>query len=214
MRNLHLLIFLIVLSATKPANAQRVEGVLKFGVTQTTFAGNLAVDETTWKNIIGIAGGSAIGINLVGGLSLVGELLYLQMGAKVQVQQDDLPNILTSRSSYLAVPVLAQYRFESSRIIQPRIFMGGSVLFQLESVIIGESGVVGQVFVEEDDSIEPIDYGLIAGAGVDFYLASQRFMLEIRYYHGQSDVTKPNIETGISTELNNRGWAIMTGVLF
>ena len=216
MRSLNLLIlFISFLVGIASVNAQQITGGLKFGMTQTTFAGNLATGETSWDNISGIAGGVTAELNLYRGLSVVGEILYLRMGAKTRVKYNrDFPGLLTSRSSYLSVPILAQFRFESSGIIKPRFFLGGAALFALESVILVESSLARQIFIEEDDSIEFFDYGLMTGAGVDFHMASQRFTLEARYYRGQNDVTKATSETGESTVLNNRGWAIMVGVLF
>ncbi|MCY3630165.1 MAG: hypothetical protein OXG94_09165, partial [Bacteroidetes bacterium] len=59
-----------------------------------------------------------------------------------------------------------------------------------------------------------LDYGLMVGAGIDFDVAAQHLSLELRYYQGQRDVTKPDSETGELTVLNNQGWMIMAGVLF
>ena len=215
MRILHLLtacvFFLINVTS---ANAQQITGGLKFGMTQTTFSGELSSEETDWKSVTGIAGGVTTEWYLYRGFSMVGELLYLRMGAKTRVSYNSRPGVLTSQSSYLSVPVLAQFRMETQGIMKPRFFLGGAALFALESAIIVESRTDRQIFIEEDDSIEFFDYGLVAGAAVDFHLIAQRFTLEARYYQGQNDVTKPNSETGTSTILNNRGWAIMAGVLF
>ena len=197
---------------TLPVNAQRTTSRLKFGITHTTFSGNLASGETTWEGVSGIAGGVATELRFVKGFGIVGELLYLRMGAKTQLNQ--LPQKLSSRSSYLSVPILIQYQFESSGVLQPRFFFGGAGLFLLESVVIVESTTDQQIFIEDDDSIKSFDFGIVTGAGVDFFLASQRLMFEIRYYQGRKDVTKPNSTTGSSSILNNRGWAIVAGVLF
>ena len=214
MQNLKLLLLLsIALLLAAPSNAQRIRGAIKLGMTQTTFSGDLASGETTWENVTGIAGGGSAELELIGGLSAIGEVLYFRMGAKTRVQYNDFPGVLTSRSSYLAVPILGQFRFESSGVVRPRFFLGGAALFALESVILAESTTDGQIFVEEDESIEPFDYGLMFGAGLDLYLASQRFTIEARSYRGRNDVTKPHSETGDSI-LTNQGWAIMLGVLF
>ena len=214
MQNLKLLLLLsVALLLAAPSNAQRITGVMKLGMTQTTFSGDLASGPTTWENVAGLVGGGAAELRIVRGLSAVGEVLYYRMGAKTRVQYNDFPGILTSRSSYLTFPILGQFRFESSGTVRPRIFLGGAALYALESVIIAESTTDGQIFVEEDDSIETFDYGLMFGAGLDLYLASQRFTIEARSFRGRNDVTKPHSETGDSV-LTNQGWAIMLGVLF
>jgi len=213
-QKLFLLLFTLFLTGVSHVDAQRITGGLKFGISQSTFIGNLAAGETTWESISGLAGGATAEIRVFRGFSVVGEILYLRMGAKTRVQFNRFPGILTSRSSYLSTPVLAQLRLGSSGIIRPRVFVGGAALFALESVILVESRVDREIFIEEDDSIESFDYGLMTGVGIDFYLISQRFTLETRYYRGQSDVTKTSSETGESTILKNQGWTIMVGVLF
>lgn len=215
MRSLKLLILSgLFLTGATSVNAQRVTGGLKFGITNTTFVGNLAAGETTWESITGVAGGATAELRIAGGLSAVGELLYLRMGAKTRVQYNDFPGLLTSRSSYLSAPVLLQFRFDPSAIVRPRIFLGGAALFVVDSAILVESTDTGQIFIEENESIETLDYGLMIGAGIDFDVATQRLSLETRYYRGQRDVTKPDSETGELTVLNNEGWMIMAGVLF
>ncbi len=195
-------------------HAQRVTGGLKFGITNTTFAGDLAAGETAWESITGIAGGGTAELHIFGGLSAVGELLYLRMGAKTRVQYNDFPGLLTSRSSYLSAPLLLQFRFSSSGIVRPRIFLGGATLFVVDSAILVESTNTRGILIEENESIESFDYGLMIGVGIDFDVATQRLSLEGRYYQGQRDVTKPDSETGGLTILNNKGWMIMAGVLF
>ncbi len=215
MRSLKLLILSgLFLTVPVSVNAQRVTGGLKFGITNTTFIGNLAAGETTWESITGVAGGGTAELRIVGGLSAVGELLYLRMGAKTRVQYNDFPGLLTSRASYLSAPVLLQFRFDPSGLVRPRIFLGGAALFVIDSAILVEATDTGQIFIEENESIETLDYGLMVGAGIDFDVASQRLSLEARYYQGQRDVTKPDSETGELTVLNNEGWMIMAGVLF
>lgn len=214
MQNPKLLLLLsVALLLAAPSNAQRITGAIKLGMAQTTFSGDLASGTTTWENISGLVAGGSAELRVVRGLSAVGEVLYLRLGAKTRVQYNDFPGTLTSRSSYLTFPILGQFRFESSGIVRPRIFLGGAALFALESVILAESTADGQVFIEEDDSIETFDYGLMFGAGLDLYLASQRFTIEARSYRGRNDVTKPHSETGDSV-LTNQGWMIMLGMLF
>jgi len=215
MRFLTILVMLMVFQiGHTSAHAQLISGGLKFGMTQTIFAGNLAAGETTWSSISGVAGGAASELRLIGGLSAVGELLYIQMGSKTRIQFNSFPGLLTIRASYLSIPVLAQFRFDSSGILRPRVFFGGASLFVLESATLVEADESGQVFIDENDSIESFDYGLITGAGIDVHLINQRFTMEVRYYRGQNDVTKPSSATGEATALNNQGWAIMAGVLF
>jgi len=209
-----LLIFILLQIGVKSIQAQLITGGLKFGMTQTTFAGNLAAGETTWEPISGVAGGATSELKLIGGLSVVAELLYFQMGSKTRIQFNNFPGLLTSRASYLSIPILAQFRFDSSGLLRPRIFIGGTSMFVLESAILVEADESMQIFIEENDSIESFDYGLITGVGIDFHFINQRFTLEARYYRGQNDVTKPESETGETTMLNNQGWAVMAGVLF
>ncbi len=207
-----LILFLFLFSA--PVQAQFFTGGLKFGMTQTTYSGNLASGETIWNAISGIAGGATAEVSVFRRFSAVGEIQYFRMGAKTRVRYNNFPSLLTSRSAYLSLPLFLQVRLGSTGIIRPRIFIGGAALIALESVILVEADMPSQIFIEENNSIETFDYGIITGAGIDFHLSNQRLTLEARFYTGQNDVIKPASDIGESTILNNRGWAIMTGVLF
>ncbi|MCY4170501.1 MAG: porin family protein [Bacteroidetes bacterium] len=210
----HILFFLFLFILTSPVRAQLFSGGLKFGMTQTTYSGNLDSGETIWDPISGIAGGVTGELSVLGPLSVAGEIQYVRMGAQSRVRYNSFPSSLTSRTSYLSLPLFAQLNLGPSGIVVPRFFVGGAALIELESVILVEADMTSEIFIEENSSIESFDYGLIVGLGIDFNLASQRLTLEVRYYNGQNDVSKPTSELGEETVLNNRGWAIMTGVLF
>jgi len=212
--NRKFLLILLLFFMTMPTQGQTLTGGLKFGMTQTTYTGNLESGETTWDAISGIAGGVTAELSLFRFLSAVGEVQFVRMGAKSRVRFNNFPSLLTSRTSYLSVPLLVQVRLGATGIVRPRIFAGGAALVALESVILVESSMPRQIFIEENNSIESFDYGIITGIGLDFHLVSQRLTLEARFYTGQNDVSKSTSELGESTILNNRGWVIMTGVLF
>jgi len=212
--NRKFLLILLLFFMTVPTQGQTLTGGLKFGMTQTTYTGNLESGETTWDAISGIAGGVTAELSLFRFLSAVGEVQFVRMGAKSRVRFNNFPSLLTSRTSYLSVPLLVQVRLGATGIVRPRIFAGGAALVALESVILVESSMPRQIFIEENNSIESFDYGIITGIGLDFHLVSQRLTLEARFYTGQNDVSKSTSELGESTILNNRGWVIMTGVLF
>jgi len=212
--NRKFLLILLLFFMTVPTQGQRLTGGLKFGMTQTRYTGNLESGETTWDAISGIAGGVTAELSLFRFLSAVGEVQFARMGAKSRVRFNNFPSLLTSRTSYLSFPLLVQVRLGATGIVRPRIFAGGAALVALESVILVESSMPSQIFIEENNSIESFDYGIITGIGLDFHLVSQRLTLEARFYTGQNDVSKSTSELGESTILNNRGWAIMTGVLF
>ena len=78
-------------------------------------------------------------------------------------------------------------------------------MFVVYSAILVEGTDTGQIFIEENESIGTLDYGLIARTGIDFDLATQHPSLEARYYQSWCDVAKPDPETGELTVLNNEG---------
>ncbi len=188
-------------------------GGIKIGTSYTDFSGDLVGGKTTWKRVLGLSAGASFGYELRGGLSAETELLYLRMGAKTNVLYLDIPATLTSKLVYLTMPVLLQYRLQAGQYLSPRFFAGPAGLFNLDALVAVAARPDDELLFEEDESIEALDYGLMAGAALDFDVSDQRLTLEMRYYRGMMDVTKPAGEIGDSV-LRNQGFVILIGVLF
>jgi len=209
---LPLLIIALMLWSTA-ALAQRWEGSIKVGTASTTFRGDLAAGETTWNRRLGFAAGTSLGYKLRYGFTPAVEFSYVRRGASTAVIFLDVPATLQSNLTYLTSSLLLQYRLYSGGYVYPRIFAGPVLANTLNAQISVSSRDGLGVITEQDDSIEEWDQAFVVGGGIDAEIASQVLTLELRYYLGQRDVTKPNPELGESV-LQNAGVIIMIGILF
>ncbi len=135
------------------------------------------------------------------------------MGASAPVMYLGVPATVRSDLTYLTSSFLLQYRLHTGQYVYPRIFAGPALSYKLGATITVEARDGLGVLTEQDDSVEGSDYGFTIGGAVDFELGGQILTLEVRYYIGQRDVTKPNPELGESA-LRNRGVIVMVGILF
>lgn len=196
-----------------PAQAQYWTGSIKIGASSANFDGDLAAGATTWDNILGIAAGGSIGYELESGLGVMAELLYLRMGAQTAVRYNDFPATLESKITYLALPVLVQYKLKAGQHFSPRLFLGPAGMFKMDALVAVEDRETTGLLYEEDQSIENLDWGLMFGGGLDLEISDQTVTLEARYFGGRRDVTKPSGELDGSV-LRNRSMTVMVGILF
>jgi len=196
-----------------PASGQRWSGALKVGGAYTTFNGELASGSTDWEYLAGLAGGGTLGYYLNNNFVVQLDIMYTRMGASTNTMDMGIPVRLTSELTYLSFPFLLHYRIDTGRYVHPRLFAGPSIAFQLNAYLTIEPLNNGMTLTEQDASIENIDIGTIAGAGLEYQIGSQHLLLEARYYLGSSDITKPD-EFVRDTRLRNQGIIILIGILF
>lgn len=176
-------------------------GLLSFSVSAQRRQFNLSMGPTTGVNFTDIRGtlpggdytgrtGFNAGIFLNhsikywAGLRL--EFLYSQLGAQVEnrAYQD-------IRLDYLQVPLLATYFFGQENrpgIIRPKLFLGPHVGFRLgaREKYIGETERRNTT-----QNYTRADFGITAGAGLNYALANQRWInFDVRYGLGLTDVIK------------------------
>ena len=211
-RYLPLLLILGLCSGLR-VQAQNWTGSAKIGAASSTFGGDLAAGSTAWKNLLGFAAGGSIGYVLDSGLGAAAELLYLRLGAEAPVRYFDFPSTLTSKITYLALPVILQYKLQAGDHFSPRIFAGPSGLFKMDAIVSVEDREIGGLLYEEDQSINSLDWGFMFGGGLDFEVSNQTLTLEVRYFNGRMDVTKPAYELE-GSDLNNQSLIIMAGIVF
>ncbi len=204
---------LAALSIVPPIHAQRWLGSIKLGSAITNFTGDLASGETDWDPRYGLAAGVAVGYDMGNGFIPQIEATYVRQGAATNVVFEGIPARLRSDLTYLSIPLLLQYRFDTSGYVHPRIFAGPMVAFQLDAQLSLKADDTGVELNEADDSIESRDFGVVAGAALEIDVGSQRLTVESRFSFGFSDITKPN-EEGVDTTLKNQGVILLVGIVF
>ncbi len=101
---------------------------------------------------------------------------------------------------YLHIPVLVRARLMREGTFVPVVFAGPAVGILLSAKWDGD---------DVKDSFKSTDFGADLGVGAEIALGEMKFLIDLRYYLGLTDVYK-------STEfsMKNRGFMLTAGLLF
>jgi hypothetical protein len=147
----------------------------------------------------GVVGGLAV--NVVGGrmFSVQSEVLYAQKGARIPSQGE----VFTYAMDWIQVPVLAQIRFPSSRILAvPYVLVGPSLAWRARCVVTFEGG--SESCDDIGLEIKELDFSGVVGVGVELGALT----LSARY-----DVGFTNISDEPGESVKSRVITLMMGFL-
>lgn len=210
MKTLRFSFALLILAAMfTPAetSAQTVIGV-KGGIGITDFS--LSDSSVDFDSRTTFTGGGFATFGLGETFFLQPEVLYAAKGAK-----SDLGGAgATLAVDYIEVPLLIGAGFNvGSGSVQPRVFAGPSVAFEIGCDLSGSEGGTTVSLSCSDIELETksVDFGVVFGAGLAFPLGSVQLILDGRYDLGLTNV---NDTEGDEESLKNRAWQFMAGVGF
>ncbi len=168
--------------------------------------------------------GGLILIDLPGSPTLVFSPTYAQKGSKISgsVQDPSLGLIDTEqvwKLTYLDIPVLFRFNFQSESKSQPYVFIGPNIGF-LVSAKVGVESVsidgVPQDIRDEDVDIKEFfkstDFGLNLGGGLTLPFGNNSIFLEAAYNLGIANIGE--IPEGEEGSVKNRGLQLKGGILF
>jgi Outer membrane protein beta-barrel domain len=165
------------------AFGQSINMGVKAGLNIATVGGRDAGGQSVTSFNAGIFGT----FNVAGLLALQPELLYSIKGYKMSYAE--LAKIgpvpvgagdVTSKISYLEIPVLIKLNTSSFRIIKPNIFAGPEIAFKLNGTMTAGLSSQGQNIT----NVTSTDFGIIVGAGADINLPMATLIVDIRYDYG------------------------------
>ena len=183
------------------AAAQGLAYGAKGGVTLATVSEDSDV-ESEWGYRVGLAAGGYVALPLGSRLAIQAEGLFNQKGARADV--DDL--VTTLKLDYIEVPVLLKYAVTRGGARSIHIFGGPSIAFKVRSRATASFGDT-TIDTDEDENIENLDFGVAAGAGVDF----GKWSIDGRYTFGLSSLVKSDAD---EAELRSRAISVLVGVRF
>lgn len=154
-----------------------------------------------------VAGGFAL-IDFDGPFALQPEVLYVQKGAKVEIEFLEETASSTLKLDYIEVPVLAKFQIPLEGSIAPNIFAGPAVAFNITAEQEGE-GPDGSETTDLSEVISTTDFGLQVGAGVDFDAGPGTIMLDAWYELGLSSIPSEG-----DADIKNQGIRITAGFGF
>jgi len=150
-----------------------------------------------WEDLPFFAGGLSFGSGF-GFVGLQTEILYVRMGGKNEAIS------LENRFDYIQLPVLLKLIIIPGGPVRPVIYGGGYGAYLIKA-----KGLLGTEEADLTDGYERFDYGLVAGAGLEFKLAVVGLSVEARYNYGLSNVIK-NPAAGES--MKNRCLMVLFGI--
>ena len=209
MRSFVCAVMVILAGGASSAVAQERQIGLKAGVNVASLVFDEADSDSYNDRRIGFAAGG-FGVWPIGGpMAIQVEALFSQKGANLSEDLDDFKASL--ELDYLDIPVLLRFQgpvFGSSRL---HFFGGPSVSFRTaarnKATNTASQYDQGEIQNIEDD-IEPFDFGIVAGGGVDI---GRYIVIDARYSWGLSTINK---DTSEGVEIKNRLFSIMGGVRF
>lgn len=150
----------------------------------------------------GFVGGLFVVWPATGPVALQTEVLYSQKGA--QIEEDGMTGKI--KLDYVDVPVLARVSSPASGGASFHVFAGPSFGFRVSAKTEARFED-GEESEDIDDELERFDFGLVAGAGVEF----GRFVIDGRYTWGLSNINKDDED---DVKIKTRVFAVMAGIRF
>ena len=212
--------FLALLLAAPAARAQEITPEFKIGIAATTLRGESAAD---FRTRTGFAGGVGFRYKFRHGLSVMPEVLYVVKGTQADFSLNDQGLLIPIREgggdgvpiranfefTYVEIPVLLVFRLETNGRVHPKVFAGPAVSFLLDAKVRFRALSGGPEQEESDSTVEGVDYGAVAGGGLEFDVGGQRLSLGVRASYGFANTRKRR-----SSPLRNTSFIFFTGVVF
>jgi hypothetical protein len=197
-----------ILAAAPAARAQDIRFGIKGGASLADLAGGEdTFGDTESKTRNGLVAGAFLAFPLGGRLELQPEALFAQKGAAFDFSDIDTKLKL----DYVEVPLLLKARFGGAGI-RPYVFAGPYLGFRVKAEVSVDAGEDGSSSQDLDDETKSVDYGGVAGAGLEFPASRGAFLLEARYARGLANITSDDAANEDS--VTNAVWSVLVGFRF
>ena len=186
------------------ANAQ-FQGFFQIGMTGSTFrGGNLASTSPIFR----LSGGGGIRYRYASGFEFETGLNYAVKGSELEGTIDEIPIIGVSEITYVELPVLMGYRFNSFTKYKPRIVVGPSMAFKTDARISFHAPGSDFEQSESDETVEDRDLGLLVGADIIVPFKGETLTFGLRSVLGFSNARSEK------PELYNTSFGLFGGIVF
>lgn len=200
MRKLPIILTTLFLLAVFAKTAE-AQSPVDFGIKGGINLANLSEGDADVRT--GFTGGLVIELGLpLMPLGVETGLYYSQKGSSNEANG----GTETLKLDYLEVPVLAKFSLGPPGPISPSFVIGPYAGYLLNSEFEGENEF-GSGTINLDDDTETVDFGLIAGVGVDFNLGLTKVNVQTRYGYGLVDAFEDE-------DSKNRVLSITAGIMF
>ena len=149
----------------------------------------------------GVAGGLFLTYSIINTFGITTKLLYTERGAEFSSRNTK------QALQYIEIPVMGRLFLNREGNVRPNIIFGPSFAF-----LTGAKNKVGGDVEKIDsykNSFNTFDFGLTGGLGCSVRIRNETyFVLDGRYTHGISDISKDN------DDINNKSFLISAGLQF
>jgi opacity protein-like surface antigen len=176
-------------------------------------------DEDEWKKYQrGLVGG--IGIESGRLLKVEMDILYFQKGVKYEGSAEEGGETAEADISMIideiSAPIMLKFKFNTGT--SPFLLAGGEVAYILSSKAKWNitTTSAGSESGTEDliEDINRLDYGVVLGAGFEFYTVRTAFTIEGRYHYGLANLIKEVEEVDPDDWVKTKTLVIMAGIKF
>jgi hypothetical protein len=160
------------------------------------------MDASANETKVGAIGGFFVTYSVINTFAFTTKFLYAEKGAFIT------SNNTKQTLRYLEIPMIGRFFLNKEGNFRPNIFLGPSFGFMT-----GAKQRVGDGENQEIDSFDNVykraDIGITGGVGLNFRIHNETyFILDTRFTHGLSDITKAD------GKINNNTMAVTAGVSF
>lgn len=208
----HIIALAAMAAFTVPASAEKVSGGLKTGLNIATFVGDDAAASGDSKiSRAGLVAGGYLVFPVSGApFKIQAEAMISSKGAIYKWDVLGMPYETTYKLTYLEIPVLARFDFESRGGARPALLIGPSFGIKLSAR--GESRTIGASDTGDLDHIRGLDPGIALGGVIEMETSKGFVTIEARYT--RSLTTIHDAEGGTTADIKNSVASVMLGYRF
>ena len=203
---------IIIFNSITFGQIKYIGGSFGFNLSKLNYKDDLQGYNFNFRN--GFKGGLFAEYNLVDLFSIHSEINYSMRGTEYGVDETTLSGLtipkhkFMQKLNYVEVPILVEYNLPINFILKPKIFIGPEIAFLLNAKIEYVENDVSIKEIEEDDTFKSTEYGVVIGVGTDYNIFLGKFIFDVRYYYGLSNINKVEASKITSSTLSfNLGYA-------
>lgn len=206
------LVALVSLLVAAPLTAGPLGKTIKAGISYAKVTNDGPAGDS--DSALGLAAGVGLSYDLIPGLALQPEVLYVQQGGKYDINVVDGGMVvgngeLTWDLDYIQVPVLARVSLPVIGSALPTVLAGPAFAFNVKSDYTVEAE--GAKDSGEVEDLKSTDLSLILGVGMKFGAGPAGVNVELRYNMGLTDLN--DAEDG-TAKIKNRSLQVLAGFSF
>ena len=193
----------------------------KFGIVAGPASNTVVADDGDYKDGVDPAALYSIGLQFDYGfhefIGIAPELLFSRRGWNTEFGGGAVSSEADWRISYLELPLLIRAGVPIGDVVAPKLIVGPHAALFIDGEVDGSAqffGVSGsdQTDIDSED-IRDLQFGITAGAGVDFNISGVVLTTDLRYTRNFSGILEDEDTNDADDNIYHSSWGLMVGVL-